>query len=379
VSGAGSARNFPDLATCLESSSNSLDIDGLRADVDAGVIDYDAEAARRCIDLFSSLITCELTVTGERFRDLERTCAAAFIGTVADGDSCTEDEQCAGFLADCETESCPDQCCAGVCATPPELADAEIGESCAAAPCVNGAYCDETQVCAQRIAIGDACTEFDSCVEGALCDAGGSGTCFALAGPGETCDPAGAFGFSCLRTDNYCDVDTEVCTERINPGESCSVELQNCVNFAFCDAGTCATRPGAGDACTPDAAPDWRARLRGRQLHPRRDGRRPLPARRLADADAVERRRVAGLVDPELRAARQLDRGDQAPALIADLRARHALCPHRVDELLDVLAHQIELVLAAGLGRVHGDLGGRQREDQPTVAGVGGAELEDIA
>ena len=246
--------NFPDLATCREVTGNDLDIAGLQADIDAGVIDYDAEAARRCIDLFTSLITCELTVTGDRFRDLERTCAEVFTGSVADGGSCTEDEQCAGLLADCETESCPDQCCAGVCVTEPELADAEIGESCAEAPCVAGAYCDdETATCAARVAVGETCSEFDSCVEGALCDLDGTGTCFALAEAGETCNPDAAFGFSCLRLDHYCDPGEGVCKPRLGVGESCSVELGNCVSFAFCDAGTCAARPGLGDPCVPDS------------------------------------------------------------------------------------------------------------------------------
>ena len=47
---------------------------------------------------------------------------------------------------------------------------------------------------------------------------------------------------------------------------------------------------------------------------------------------------------------------------------------------LDVVAHQIELVATAVVGRrgVAGELGGRQREDQPAAAGVDRARAEDL-
>jgi hypothetical protein len=46
---------------------------------------------------------------------------------------------------------------------------------------------------------------------------------------------------------------------------------------------------------------------------------------------------------------------------------------------LQVLAHEIEFVLAMVIGRVEGGFCRREREDQPAVAGVYGVEAEDVA
>ena len=63
------------------------------------------------------------------------------------------------------------------------------------------------------------------------------------------------------------------------------------------------------------------------------------------------------LVDRQISAAGELDRGEQTPALVADLVGdRHAPGAQLRQRLLDVIAHQIELVLHRPVAGVYGDL-----------------------
>ena len=89
---------------------------------------------------------------------------------------------------------------------------------------------------------------------------------------------------------------------------------------------------------------------------------------------------VAWLVDRQLRAARQLDRGEQTPALAARrLGGRDAPGGQVRQRLLEVVAHQVELVLPQPVRGVNGDLGWRQLEDQPAIAGVDPGKSEHVA
>ena len=88
---------------------------------------------------------------------------------------------------------------------------------------------------------------------------------------------------------------------------------------------------------------------------------------------------VAWLVDRQFGAARQLNRGEQSPALVADWVGDGDAPTGQVGQrLLDVVAYQVELVLARPVCRVHGDLGGRQLEDQPTAASVDSCKSEHV-
>src|SRR6266436_9546559 len=89
--------------------------------------------------------------------------------------------------------------------------------------------------------------------------------------------------------------------------------------------------------------------------------------------------RVAWLVDRQLRAARQLNRGEQPPALVAGWVGDGDAPGGQVRQrLLDVVTHQVELVLARPVCRMHGDLGWRQLEDQPATAGVDPCKSEHV-
>src|SRR6266699_4840592 len=88
---------------------------------------------------------------------------------------------------------------------------------------------------------------------------------------------------------------------------------------------------------------------------------------------------VAWLVDRQLRAARQLNRGEQPPALVTGRVGDGDAPGGQVRQrLLDVVTHQVELVLARPVCGMHGDLGWRHLEDQPATAGVDPCKSEHV-
>src|SRR5712691_9873794 len=91
------------------------------------------------------------------------------------------------------------------------------------------------------------------------------------------------------------------------------------------------------------------------------------------------RRRVPGLVDGELGAVGQADRGHQAPALIGDVLADLGSLGAQFGERgVDVVAHQVELVAAFPVGGMNRQLSGRQGEDEPAAAGVYRGQSEHV-
>src|SRR6478609_4555734 len=89
---------------------------------------------------------------------------------------------------------------------------------------------------------------------------------------------------------------------------------------------------------------------------------------------------VQRLVEPQLTTAGDLHRGDEPPALVAyRCRELDALALQFGPGLLDVVAHQVELVVAGGLARVSGQLGRRELEDRPAAAGFDVVQVEDVA
>jgi len=88
---------------------------------------------------------------------------------------------------------------------------------------------------------------------------------------------------------------------------------------------------------------------------------------------------VAWLVDRQLRAARQLNRGEQPPALISGwLGDSDAPGSQILQHLFDVVAHQEEFVLARPVRGMHSDFGWWQLEYQPATAGVDPCKSEHV-
>src|SRR3954462_7502783 len=88
---------------------------------------------------------------------------------------------------------------------------------------------------------------------------------------------------------------------------------------------------------------------------------------------------MARLVEAEVPAARQPDRGQPAPALL-DYVAEHvrAAAAQLRDRRVELVAHEVELV-AVLVGRMARDFARREREDQPATARVDVLESEHFA
>jgi hypothetical protein len=91
-------------------------------------------------------------------------------------------------------------------------------------------------------------------------------------------------------------------------------------------------------------------------------------------------RGVAWLVDRQISAARELNRGEPTPAFVTDrVGDRDAPGAQVRQRLLDVVAQQVEVVLPRPVSGVYGDLGWRQLEDQPATADVNPRKSEHVA
>lgn len=59
-------------------------------------------------------------------------------------------------------------------------------------------------------------------------------------------------------------------------------------------------------------------------------------------------------------------------------RTLHVVRRHCGNELIDVVAHQVELMLSIHFGRMKCDFRRWQRKDQPTFANIDIVELENV-
>src|SRR5262249_61119204 len=91
------------------------------------------------------------------------------------------------------------------------------------------------------------------------------------------------------------------------------------------------------------------------------------------------RDRVARFVKTEIAAAWQADRGQETPSFIADCAAFDSLLAETCDFGLHIVAHEIDLLLAAALSRMASNLGRRGCKDQPAAAGVNAGKAEHVA
>jgi hypothetical protein len=88
---------------------------------------------------------------------------------------------------------------------------------------------------------------------------------------------------------------------------------------------------------------------------------------------------VLGFIEAELTAVGHLDRCDESPPFVADGTAElDSFALELGDRRVDVIAHEVELVMAVVVGRMRGQFGGWQSEDEPAVAGVDRREFEDV-
>jgi hypothetical protein len=85
------------------------------------------------------------------------------------------------------------------------------------------------------------------------------------------------------------------------------------------------------------------------------------------------------LVEAEFVAVGHPDRGDPSPLFLADRSAElDPLAFEFPDGRLDVIAHEVELVMTGIVSRVGGQLCGREGEDGPPVARIHRRKLEHV-
>src|SRR5215216_3457131 len=92
-----------------------------------------------------------------------------------------------------------------------------------------------------------------------------------------------------------------------------------------------------------------------------------------------DRHWMARLVDPELRATRKRYLRHATPRLFLNCPYRQAFASKLGDRCLDVVAHQVQLVIFLSLGGMNSDLRRRRGEDQPAAAGIDSRETKDVA
>lgn len=245
---------MPDQAICLDVNSPGRTNLQLLADVVFGMVTYDAAAARACIDALRAR-GCEALDASAKA--LDQACDNVFRGTVPEGGGCVVDDECTGD-ARCDLEMCMGggACCVGKCAPKPSLV--ALGGDCAMETCVETAYCDKeddgmgnvTAECKARVKNGQPCEDEDGCEDGLRCDTAGGKTCFILSKEGQPCN-ANLENPPCLRVDNWCHATDEKCARLPGAGEPCT-DKNECLSYAYCDAGTCKSKPLEGEACTMD-------------------------------------------------------------------------------------------------------------------------------
>lgn len=254
-------------------------IASVRAAIERGSVIYHEEHLEAClVDIRETACTRKdfWQIASDA---LGSSCDQVFEGTLAEGEPCWIREQCVS--GSCDAPYCELACCEGVCA--PARVKAAIGESCAEARCVAGAYCVAT-TCVARQPSGAACAPpeghsfGDECIEGTLCDSNGDGTgtcrplpalgepcvqgqcadlgascdytmgiCVEIHAEGESCDPSG-YGVCGLSL--RCDPDRKTC-ERMTAGGPCSLGPfgYDCAPGAYCQDFTCEVQKADGAPC----------------------------------------------------------------------------------------------------------------------------------
>jgi hypothetical protein len=239
---------MPDQATCEATQGDSVLTLQLLTDAAIGRVTFDEAGARTCVEAIRNRSCDNQLATQKALADA---CAKMFVGTVPEGGSCLFAAECAGG-GTCNTAMCMGNgaCCLGVCEKKP--APVAVGGDCTTNPCVESAYCDGAAMpptCQTRKDNGDACDAQGQCKEGQRCDVKGPvPTCYLLSKRGAGCNPALEAG-GCISDDDYCHPMDRKCTVLPGDGKPCT-EAGECLDYAYCDAGTCRKRPVEGEACS---------------------------------------------------------------------------------------------------------------------------------
>ena len=244
---------MPDKASCMASTTyDTTSVRTVIADVDAGLIKYDADLAGQCVD---DIRNDGCTVSSYRVDACQ---GAVFQGIVGEGGACANPYVCVETGACVYNDPMCDlhtSCCAGTCTVAPR---APLGGDCSLANCPRHAFCDPaTNKCTAEITVeGEPCTGSGQCTFGLYCALGSmgtAGTCKRYSATGATCDPQNV---RCDDVRDFCDATTLKCTRRIAVDGTCDPSMQQCVGYATCVNGRCTTDIAVDQPCTTGTGPN---------------------------------------------------------------------------------------------------------------------------
>jgi hypothetical protein len=235
-------------ASCCTTQGHAADVAACRGQVETAIAGaqnplgggpnttYDAQAAAVCLGLIRSALAACTQGT-----DPTRVCARVYQGALPAGAACTDDDQCApstGGDATCNAQGVCEidvhgrlgYACGGTCTVGPGGGSCGgVGATPGAPPprtCYTneGLYCADDDTCQPVIALGQACTGTQTCVDGAYCNG--------------QCVPRQAGGAACTSADQCLG--------------DCDSATGQCVDFAT-------TRPITTDAssCSGETLPDF--------------------------------------------------------------------------------------------------------------------------
>lgn len=270
--------NYRDMDHCL-ADQECLGMEVLVAEVEAGYVNYDAEATGRCHRRlaedpcgFSGFLFVP-TVFG-----ILDACGDVLTGNQSPGDPCITPLDCLPEAYCLPHDVCPATCVAWAKAG--EICDdwegprcdtrqglrckdgictllSGLGEPCdSIMDCKDDFRCSRTaNICQAYSAEGEPCNEFDGpeCADDLWCDSRfDTGTCRGPASDGESClsDFNCEEPLSCLPT--YTDPqDPGTCGPGAGAGEPCD-SLDDCAEGFECSDGLCGPLPGLGETCNYD-------------------------------------------------------------------------------------------------------------------------------
>ncbi len=160
-------------AECVENGTAVCQAFGGLSDasVERGRVEFDAEAATRCVDnQRDALSTCDVKLLREKSDDCSETLTA--LGKEGDpcisGDECDQDAACE---FDTGSDGLPRKVDAEFALPEGECVDlATEGDNCDERECREDLFCNDLSECERRGAEGDACTFNSSCKDGLFCN-----------------------------------------------------------------------------------------------------------------------------------------------------------------------------------------------------------------
>jgi hypothetical protein len=205
--------------------------------VAAGRASIDTVAFTRCL--------AELSPARCATAGTAASCETRYLGTIADGQVCESDAECASPGARCEPRDCGAADCRRTCAPA-----AALGAPCIHGPgCAPGLVCDVTYDRCLSGDVGTACGVF-GCDAGAWCD---NGICKPSRGEGERCDSLRQCAGETSCVGEFRTAGAATCQRLTSEGDACD---RFCLGNLVCDLsnprglGVCRPLPGRDQPCS---------------------------------------------------------------------------------------------------------------------------------